>query len=186
MVEIIDIPEPEDPREVKAKKRRASKARKADRLAEAQRGNIIASSARKAIDRLTPRKRNYVAARAAGKSLKEASAEVGVTHPTARKMEKEADVQAAYRELVRKAIPAKKLVRLIEGGATATMPVYGADGKRKKDRPDWKTRRPYIEMAAEHGGYHETKSEDNSKMISVIVQHIGQPPQQTGVVVKGN
>jgi hypothetical protein len=170
---IIDLPEEEVETE-QERRARMRKARKAANLEKAQRGNIIGASSKNALDRLPPKKRTYVAARASGKTLAAACDEVGVSHPTGRKMEKEAAVQAAYRELIRKTISAKKLVKLIDGGANAMMPVYGVDGKRKKDRPDWKTRRPYIEMAAEHGGYHEKKADSNSQIIAVTVTHVGQ------------
>lgn len=172
---VIDIPEEfvETDQERRSRMRKARKAAKAD---EARRGNIIGSSSRKAIDRLPVRERKYVAARAEGKTLAAACDEVGVSHPTGRKIEKRADVQAAYRELIRKAITAEKLVKLVEGGCNATMPTYGSDGKRKKDRPDWKARRPYIEMAAAHGGYYEKSADDGGNTINVTVVHVGQQP----------
>jgi hypothetical protein len=90
------------------------------------------------------------------------------------KYENQAAIQAAYRSLIQKAIPAKKLVNLIKGGCEAKMPVFDAHGKKVSERADWKTRRPYIEMAATHGGYHEDKISGNVAGIQVVVQHIGQ------------
>lgn len=134
----------------------------------------ITSSARNALEALPVYKRNFVKARAEGKSLREASAEAGVGPQSGRNYEKESLVQQAYRELMRKAVPAERLVKLIKGGTEAKMPVYGSDGKKVSERADWKTRRPYIEMAAEHAGYHENKAQQNTgTQILISVNHIG-------------
>lgn len=90
--------------------------------------------------------------------------------------EKDEDVQAAYRMLMRDAIPAKVLVNLVKGGTQAKIPVYGPDGKKKGERADWKTRKPYIEMASKHGGYFEEKVQAGAgAIINLTVNHIGQP-----------
>jgi hypothetical protein len=137
----------------------------------------ITSSAQTALGALPVYKRNYVLARAQGKSVAESSVNAGVATSTGRNYEKESLIQQAYRELMVKAIPPEKLVRLIKGGCEAKMPVYASDGKKVTERADWKTRRPYIEMAAEHAGYHESKASGNQgTQIVIAVNHIGQSP----------
>ena len=144
-------------------------------------GAAIASGADNALDRLSERKRDYVVARAQKATIRSAAAEAGVSTRMGAKYEKAEDVQAAYQELVRRALPAKKLVELIKGGAMATMPDYTPNGKRKKkERPDWRTRKPYIDMAAEHAGFFEKKQTQNNTMISVRVEHVGASSGETG------
>lgn len=134
----------------------------------------ITSSAQTALGALPVYKRNFVKARAEGKTVSMAAIEAGVTPQTGRNYDKEAGIQKAYRELMVKAIPPQKLVRLIKGGCEAKMPVYGSNGKKVTERADWKTRRPYIEMAAEHAGYHENKNQgNNGTQIVIAVNHIG-------------
>jgi hypothetical protein len=107
-------------------------------------GKGITSSARNPINKLPVNKRNFVLARAEGASVKAAAARAGVSQRMGSKYNNQADIQAAYRSLIQKAIPAKKLVNLIKGGCEAKMPVFDAHGKKVSDRADWKTRRPYI------------------------------------------
>lgn len=134
----------------------------------------ITSSSRDPLAKLPVNKRNFVLARASGASVKASAAHAGVSNRQGSKYNTQAEIQAAYRYLVQKAIPASKLVNLIKGGCEAKMPVYGPDGKKISERADWKTRRPYIEMAATHGGYHEDKSSTAPLGIQVVVNHIGQ------------
>lgn len=136
----------------------------------------ITSSSVSALNRLPVYKRNYVKKRAEGGTIAEASVAAGVSKCTGSKYESESDIQAAYRELVRKAIPAVKLVKLIKGGTEAKIPVYGADGRKVGERADWRTRKPYIEMVAKHAGYHkdENDAKGNGMSINLIVNHIGQ------------
>lgn len=137
----------------------------------------ITSSSRNPVEKLPLRKRVYVKARSEGKNLSDAAAEAGVGPAAGRRYDKEADVQAAYRALVQKAIPATKLVRLIKGGCEAKMPVFNDKGKKITERADWKTRKPYIDMAAKHGGYYvDTSQSNNSLSITFSVTHIGQSP----------
>ena len=146
-------------------------ARKAARINGAK---GITSSARDPLAKLPINKRNFVLARTSGASVAASAAHAGVSKRQGSKYNTQAEIQAAYRYLVQKAIPASKLVNLIKGGCEAKMPVYGPDGKKISERADWKTRRPYIEMAASHGGYHEDKSTAAPLGIQVVVQHIGQ------------
>ena len=135
----------------------------------------ITSSAKSALGALPVYKRNYVKARAEGKSIPEASEAAGVGPAQGRRYDAEALVQQAYRELVRKAIPAEKLVRLIAKGCEAKMPVFNTEGKKVSERADWKTRKPYIDMAAKHAGYHEEKNQGaGGTSITFVVNHIGQ------------
>lgn len=126
-----------------------------------------------ALDKLSVRKRAYVAERAGGATIRAASASVGVSKQMGGKYESDSDVQAAYRELMRETFPMQKLAKLISGGANATTPVYDSNGRKKKDRPDWKTRKPYIEMASQQAGYFEKKGDTNNTLISVKVEHVG-------------
>jgi hypothetical protein len=139
----------------------------------------ITSSSKDPINRLPVHKRNYVKVRAEGGSVIEAAKAAGVSGRMGRKYENHADIQAAYRSLVQKAIPAKRLVNLIKGGCEAKMPIFGPDGKKTGERADWKTRRGYIEMAAKHGGYYEEKTANSPVGIQVVVQHIGQKSGNT-------
>jgi hypothetical protein len=136
----------------------------------------ITSSARSAIEKLPSYKRTFVKARAEGKTIRASAAEAGYGAPAGSRWEKEQDVQKAYRELMQKAIPAEKLVRLIKGGCEAKMPMFDAKGKKVSERADWKTRRPYIEMASEQAGYFERKNAAGSggTAITFVVNHIGQ------------
>jgi hypothetical protein len=120
--------------------------------------------------------------RAEGATVGESAIAAGVSARMGSKYEKQADIQMAYRSLMQKAIPAQRLVNLVKGGTEAKIPVYGSDGKKSGERADWKTRRPFIEMAAEHAGYFERKNvTGGSSMINLVVQHIGQPGAQVNV-----
>lgn len=146
--------------------------RKASRVA-GSRG--ITSSSKNPVEKLPISKRRYVEARINGDNRTVAAAKAGIGKRQASNYDNSADVQAAYRSLMQAAIPAKKLVNLIKGGCEAKIPVYGSDGKKKGDRADWKTRRAYIEMAAEHAGYHENKvAAGSGNIINLTVTHIGQ------------
>ena len=137
-------------------------------------GKGITSSSKNPLNKLPVHKRNFVLARAQGASVKDAAAHAGVSQRMGSKYNNQSDIQAAYRSLIQKAIPAKKLVNLIKGGCEAKMPVFDAQGRKVSERADWKTRRPYIEMAATHGGFHEDKNSGSVAAIQVVVQHIGQ------------
>ena len=113
--------------------------------------------------------------------MAEAAHAAGVSHRTGQKYETHAEIQAAYRQLMQEAIPAEKLVNLIKGGCTARMPVFSPEGKILTHRPDWKTRRGYIEMAAKHSGYHEEKAVVQSG-ITFVVNHIGQSSSTPRVI----
>lgn len=141
----------------------------------------ITSSSKNPLDKLPIHKRNYVKARAEGHSVTDSVKAAGVSRRMGMVYESEADVQAAYRMLVRQAIPAKKLVNLIKGGCEAKIPVYGPDGKKKGERADWKTRKGYIEMAAKHANYHEEKvGAGGGALINLTVTHIGRPSDANG------
>jgi hypothetical protein len=115
-----------------------------------------------------------VRARAEGKSIRQSAKEAGVNPSAGSRYDKEADVQKAYRELMQRAVPAEKLVRLIKGGCEAKSPVFNTQGKKIGERADWRTRKPYIEMASEHAGYFERKNVAGSApSITFVVNHIG-------------
>lgn len=136
-------------------------------------GAKITTASRKAIDKLSLTRRTYVEARATGSNITQAAAEAGVSRRMGHNYETDADIQKAYRELIRQAMPAEEMVELIKGGAHATETVYSPDGKKKQEKPDWRARKPYIEMASEQGGYFEKKQQQNNTMISVHVEHVG-------------
>jgi hypothetical protein len=140
----------------------------------AKKGTGIVSAPGDPLDQLPIYKRNYVKVRAEGGSVKEAAAAAGVTPRQGRKYDRSPDIQAAYRSLMQKAIPAQKLVNLIKSGCEAKMPVYSSDGKKVSERADWKTRRGYIEMASKHAGYYVEATANSPVGIQVLVQHIGQ------------
>lgn len=140
----------------------------------------ITSSAVSPINKLPIHKRNYVKVRAEGGTVRAASAAAGVSSRQGSKYETEADIQAAYRSLMRQAIPAERLVGLIKGGCEATMPEYDRTG-RKKRVADWKTRRGYIEMATRQSGLVEEKDGGPGVAINLTVNHIGQPNQGPSV-----
>jgi hypothetical protein len=106
--------------------------------------------------------------------MRAASAAAGVCKRQGQKYEREEDVKAAYRWLMRKVIPMKEAVRLVREGCHATMPVYSPDGRRRKDRPDWRARHPFIKMAIEQAAYADPQPEANSaSFINVVVKHLG-------------
>jgi hypothetical protein len=83
---------------------------------------------------------------------------------------------------MRRAIPAQRLVELIKGGCEAKIPLYSANGKQIKFRADWKTRKPYIEMASKHAGYYEDKSAQAGNQIVISVTHVGANSRQQRVI----
>ena len=103
-----------------------------------------------------------------------AAKEAGISHTQGNRYDKDEDVQDAYKLMIREAIPATKLVELIKEGCEATIPVYNLEGKIATERPDWKNRKPFIEMAREDAGYVDTKLKGQAgTLINVVVQHIG-------------
>jgi hypothetical protein len=133
---------------------------------------LIARNARKAINKLSFKKREFVKARFEGLNAQAASGVAGVSPQRGRAYERSRDVQAAYRELISNTLPAEQIAELIKGGCFATMPFFTSKGKRE-DIPDWRARKPYIEMAREDGGYVEKKTDATGTIISVTVQHVG-------------
>lgn len=124
------------------------------------------------LEQLTVTKRTYVEAKAAGATNRAAAAAAGITPQQAGNYNQQPDIQAAFRQLMRNSLSPQDIVGLIKGGATATMPEYAPDGKRKRVA-DWKTRRPYIQMASEQAGYVETKENSSGAVIQVNVTHVG-------------
>lgn len=136
-------------------------------------GEKITTGGDNPLDQLTAQKRAFVGARAEGRSIQASSAIAGVSNVTGGRYERDDIVQAAYRQLLREALPMGEMVDLINGGAHATIPVYDLKGRKKSDRPDWKTRKGYIEMAREDAGYVEKQSGGSGTAIQVIVTHVG-------------
>lgn len=129
---------------------------------------------RQDLEKLDSRRRRFVEHRVAGKSVQAAAQATGISNSSAYGYNREEDVQKAYRYLMQKAMSPHRLVGLITRGCIAKMPTYSSDGKKHGERPDWKTRRPYIEMAAKHAGYYEEKGEAAGTQIVIQVAHIGQ------------
>lgn len=137
----------------------------------------IAAMGKNPLDRLPIIERAYVTARVAGDSIKQASEAVDISTTKARRLEEDPDVQKAYQYLIREIIPANRIVELIKGGTEATINTMDASGKKVIHRePDWRTRRPYIEMAAEHGGFFQRKTDGgvNAPVFNVVVTNVGQ------------
>lgn len=137
----------------------------------------IALKGKNPLDRLPIEKRAYVACRASGDSVPEAARSVEISSATARKFEEDPDVQKGYQHLIQQILPASRIAELIKGGTEATTDTYDATGEKLlRSDPDWRTRRPYIEMAAEHGGYFQRKSEAgaNAPTFIVNVTNVGQ------------
>lgn len=136
-------------------------------------GNDIAQAGSTALEKLSIRKRIYVEHRIAGETIKASAAAAGVSRRYGQSLEKKPDVQEAYRDQLRKIMPIRTVANLVKGGAHATMPVYGPDGKKKKDRPDWRTRRAYIQMTREDAGYVEKNKGDGGVTINLNIEQVG-------------
>lgn len=133
----------------------------------------VISKLERKLEHLPLKKRAYIRNRFAGLSAKEAAAEAQISAQTGRKLDKDPTIQEMYQELVRKTIPMEEIVMLIKGGAHAQIP--------GTENPDWKVRKPYVEMAATHSGYYEPKAQEtkNAALINVTVQHIGSDDRHT-------
>lgn len=135
----------------------------------------IAARGKNPLDRLPIDKRAYVACRAAGDNITQAAANSAIPVSRARKFEEDADVQKGYQHLIQSILPATRLAELIKGGTEASVDTYDGDNKLVRSEPDWRTRRPYIEMAAEHGGYFTRKVEGQGQAMFVVnVHNVGQ------------
>jgi hypothetical protein len=145
-------------------------------LERAARKAKIAARGKTPLDRLPLDKRVYVAARAAGDSVAAAARAAEISAGKARNLEEDPDVQKAYQSLIQSILPASRIAELIKGGTEATVDTYDASGEKLIRRdPDWKTRRPYIEIAAEHGGYFQRKTDSGGgNQFTVVVTHVGQ------------
>jgi hypothetical protein len=108
---------------------------------------------------LKPKELHYIRLRLEGKSSTKAEEIAGVSKACRQKIVKDGaivkafdDFVAAYAERVRALVPADQLAQLIHDGCYAMDP----DGK-----PDWRARRFYIQMAAEHGKLIDTSKTSN-------------------------
>jgi hypothetical protein len=137
----------------------------------------IASGGRNPLTKLPSAKVAFVNARVDGATIRAASAEAGVRKEQGGKWERSDDVKAAYRWLMSRVMPIKKMVELVRDGCYATIPVWGPDGKRRKDRPDWRARHPFIKMAVEQAGYHDPVPEaGGASFVNITVRHLGGAP----------
>jgi hypothetical protein len=90
-----------------------------------------------------------------------------------------ASVKAAFARIVRRAIPAHKLVQRIAEGVDATETVFfQKDGVvlESRDVIAWGERRKYIQLAAEYGGYVQRgKSDVNVTAPFIFISGIAKP-----------
>src|SRR5271169_6446873 len=121
------------------------------------------------LENLPPRKLAYVRGRVEGKSKKQAALDAGFSETmadhAADKIET-ADVQEAFRLLVREMIPPEFIAKVIAQGMSATeTKFFSHEGvvQDKRQVPDWSERRQYAELAAEYGGYHKPAKGDQGQ-----------------------
>lgn len=159
---------------------RYQERRKQAIMERAARNAKIAARGKTPLDRLTLDKRVYVAARASGDSVAAAARAADIPASRARRLEEDPDVQKAYQSFIQDILPARRIAELIKGGTEAEIVTYDASGEKELRRePDWKTRRPYIEIAAEHGGYFQRKTDSGGgNLFQVVVTHVGQPKEE--------
>lgn len=135
------------------------------------------SDAQKALNKLNPRQRKYVELVASGETKKDAALEAGYTQSTALSAKQTIEsplVQEAFAELLRKAIPAQKLVQRISEGLEATRAISMGEAGLEHVT-DFKERREYVKMAAEYAQYHVPKTEVGGMLGLVLKVTIPRP-----------
>ena len=115
---------------------------------------------------LSKRKQKYIAGVADGKTKMQAALDAGysdsMAHSTAQI--ETPDVRAAFAELVRERIPARKIVDRINAGLDAKETKFFQSEGVVTDHRDviaWSERRQYAELAAEFGGYFVPPKQEN-------------------------
>lgn len=133
---------------------------------------------------LTPKKRHYVENRVQGKSKKAAALEAGYSLTMANnagtKIETP-EVQEAFSELIRKRIPAEKIIQRIEEGLDAEeTKFFQFQGvvMDSKNVVSWSERRAYAELAAEYGLYHQPKLDLEHSGGVTLLQSVPRPERK--------
>lgn len=128
-----------------------------------------------ALDKLPPRKRKYVAARVEGQSKRQAALSAGfpvsMAENAAAKIETP-DVHEAFRDLVRKAIPAERLIQRLSEGIDAMETEFAKfEGNISDSRETvaWSERREYLKLAAQFGGYVPKEQADIVVPVQVVI-----------------
>jgi hypothetical protein len=126
------------------------------------------------LQRLPPRKAAFALARAKGGTIRAASKIAGISERSGARYAKDANVQALYTALIRQAMPAEEIAEKIWEGCHAMRPVWDASGRKMQDRADFRTRLPYLKMAAEHGKYAAPVTESTkATQFNITVRYIG-------------
>lgn len=134
---------------------------------------------------LSPRKRKYVKARASGKTKKDSALAAGYSEETAKKVKSHIEtpeVRAAFQKLIRKHIPASKVVKRIQEGMDAMeTKFFQKDGivTDSRDVISYSERRAYAELVAEYGGYHIPKAEVTGENGGPIVFKLNRMDKQS-------
>lgn len=131
---------------------------------------------------ISKRKLKYIKARVEGNSKKDAALKAGYSESVALKAKthiETPEVRAAFAELVREQIPAKKIVMRIHEGLDAMETKFFQEKGVVRDQRDviaWNERRQYATLAAEFGGYHvPPKQESQDNGAKVLIQFIRDP-----------
>lgn len=115
---------------------------------------------------LSKMKQKYIAGLADGKTKKQAALDAGYSESMSRSAAQieTPDVRAAFAELVRERIPARKIVERINAGLDAKETKFFQSEGIVTDQRDviaWSERRQYAELAAEFGGYFVPPKQEN-------------------------
>jgi hypothetical protein len=127
------------------------------------------------VEKLSPRKAKYVKARATGMPKKKAAIEAGYSVATAHnagvKIEKQPDVQAAFREIVRRTCTEQRIVERLSEGLDATRLFMSGEGddRHVEMEPDYRERREYLKLAAGWGGLVPKDQPDTIIPIQVVI-----------------
>src|SRR5271154_6877690 len=109
---------------------------------------------------ISPRKRKYLNGLVNGKTKQQAALDAGYSPSTALSAKahiETPEVRAAFAELVRERIPARRIAeRISEGLDAMKTEFFQKDGVvvETRDVIAWSERRMYAELAAEYGEYH--------------------------------
>jgi hypothetical protein len=121
------------------------------------------------LENLPPRKLAYLQGRLDGKSKKQAALDAGFSENMAKhaadKIETR-DVREAFARLVREMVPPELIAKTIADGMAATETKFFAHEGVVQDSREvvaWSERRQYAELAAEYGGYHVPRKNDEGQ-----------------------
>jgi hypothetical protein len=119
---------------------------------------------------LQPRQKKYIEFRVQGMSRTEAKRAAQYAETTAPGRIENSSVKAAFAQLIRRAAPAHKLAKVISDGLEATETKFFQHEGRVTDSKElinWSERRAYAELAAEYGGYAESKGKGTDVNVAV-------------------